>query len=127
MYTLILILILWYILCPQDDPDPVDFDAEAKKPAVKYEFSACCQKLFDVTFFSLSTLSKLIPMQVETEVLFEIMKAANYLDIRGLMDSSCKVVANLIMGKSPEQIREVLNIPDDLTAKEKEQIKRENE
>ena len=66
-------------------------------------------------------------MQVETGVLFEIMKAANYLDIRGLMDSSCKMVANLIMGKSPEQIREVLNIPDDLTAEEKEQIKRENE
>ena len=27
-------------------------------------------------------------------MLFEIMKAANYLDIRGLMDSSCKVMTN---------------------------------
>ena len=60
-------------------------------------------------------------------VLFDIMKAANYLDIRGLMDTSSKVVANLIMGKSPQQIREVLNIPDDLTSEEKEQIKRDNE
>lgn len=36
---------------PQDDPDPLDFDIGAKKPVAKYEFSACCQKLFDVIFF----------------------------------------------------------------------------
>lgn len=59
--------------------------------------------------------------------LFELILAANYLDIRGLLDVSCKTVANMIKGKSPEEIREIFNIENDFTKEELEQVRKENE
>ncbi|KAK0621160.1 negative regulator sulfur controller-3 [Bombardia bombarda] len=42
-------------------------------------------------------------MQVDQEMLFEIILAANYLDIKALLDVGCKTVANMIKGKSPRR------------------------
>src|SRR4051812_5925093 len=42
------------------------------------------------------------------------------------MDTGCQVVANMIKGKSPEEIRRTFNITNDFT-QEEEQIRRENE
>ncbi|KAL9055962.1 MAG: hypothetical protein Q9162_003258 [Coniocarpon cinnabarinum] len=66
-------------------------------------------------------------MQVDQEMLFEIILAANYLDIKALLDIGCKTVANMIKGKSPEEIRKTFNIQNDFTPEEEEQIRRENE
>ncbi|BFZ61146.1 hypothetical protein YB2330_002205 [Saitoella coloradoensis] len=66
-------------------------------------------------------------MQVDQEMLFEIILAANYLDIKGLLDVGCKTVANMIKGKSPEEIRKTFNIVNDFTPEEEAQIKKENE
>ncbi|KAJ4304284.1 E3 ubiquitin ligase complex SCF subunit scon-3 [Collariella sp. IMI 366227] len=66
-------------------------------------------------------------MQVDQEMLFEIILAANYLDIKPLLDVGCKTVANMIKGKSPEEIRKTFNITNDFTPEEEEQIRRENE
>lgn len=54
-------------------------------------------------------------------------QAANYLDIKALLDVGCKTVANMIKGKSPEEIRKTFNITNDFTPEEEEQIRRENE
>lgn len=43
------------------------------------------------------------------------------------MDVGCKTVANMIKGKSPEEIRKTFNITNDFSAEEEEQIRRENE
>lgn len=66
-------------------------------------------------------------MQVDQEMLFEIILAANYLDIKALLDVGCKTVANMIKGKSPEEIRKTFNITNDFTPEEEDQIRRENE
>ncbi|KAK9321905.1 E3 ubiquitin ligase SCF complex, Skp subunit [Lipomyces orientalis] len=66
-------------------------------------------------------------MQVDQEMLFEIILAANYLDIKALLEVGCKTVANMIKGKTPEEIRRTFNIQNDFTPEEEAQIRRENE
>ncbi len=44
------------------------------------------------------------------DILFEIILAANYLDIKPLLDLGCKTVAMMIKGKTPQQIREMFNV-----------------
>ncbi|TRM62577.1 Skp1 family, dimerization domain-containing protein [Schizophyllum amplum] len=66
-------------------------------------------------------------INVDQEMLFEIILAANYLDIKPLLDVGCKTVANMIKGKTPEEIRKLFNIVNDFTPEEEAQIKKENE
>ncbi|KAI8912594.1 Skp1 family, dimerization domain-containing protein [Gorgonomyces haynaldii] len=66
-------------------------------------------------------------INLDQGTLFEIILAANYLDIKGLLDLGCKTVANMIKGKSVEEIRKTFNIVNDFTPEEEEQIRKENE
>ena len=47
---------------------------------------------------------------MDQEALFELIRAANYLNVRGLLELCCKTVANMIKGKTPEEIRAHFNI-----------------
>ncbi|GMT17239.1 hypothetical protein PFISCL1PPCAC_8536, partial [Pristionchus fissidentatus] len=65
-------------------------------------------------------------LNVEQSVLFALILAANYMDIKGLLDNCCKTVADMIKGKSPDEIRKHFNIKNDFTPEEEEQIRKEN-
>ncbi|KAH8262413.1 hypothetical protein KR026_003474, partial [Drosophila bipectinata] len=49
-------------------------------------------------------------LKVDRETLFELIMAANYLDIKDLLALTCKAVADMIKGKTPEEIRMIFNI-----------------
>ena len=66
-------------------------------------------------------------LNVDQEMLYEIILAANYLNIKPLLNSGCKIVAEMIRGKSPEEIRKTFNIVNDFTPEEEAAIRRENE
>ncbi|CAF3318797.1 unnamed protein product [Rotaria socialis] len=58
---------------------------------------------WDKTFFN-----------IKQEMIFEIIVAADHLGMTELLDMGCKTVANMIKGKTPEEVRQTFNIPNDL-------------
>ncbi|RYR27316.1 hypothetical protein Ahy_B01g051370 [Arachis hypogaea] len=57
----------------------------------------------------------------------EAFEAANYLNIKSLLDLTCQTVADMIKGKTPEEIRKTFNIKNDFTPEEEEEVRRENQ
>jgi S-phase kinase-associated protein 1 len=66
-------------------------------------------------------------VKVDQSTLFELILAANYLNIKPLLDLCCLTVANMIKGKTPEEIRKTFNIVNDFTPEEEEEVRRENQ
>lgn len=65
-------------------------------------------------------------VDIEQEILFELILAANYMDIKSLLDLTCAKVSSMIKGKTPQEIRETFNITNDFTPEEESQIREEN-
>lgn len=65
-------------------------------------------------------------LKVDQGTLFELIMAANYLDIKKLLDLCCKSVANMIKGKSANEIRKTFNIKNDFNEEEEAQVRKEN-
>jgi S-phase kinase-associated protein 1 len=93
----------WVIRC-KDEPKLVDSD----KLAV---FTDWDRAFFDA---------------IESHMLFEILVATNYLEISPLYEMGCQIVADMIRGKTTEEIRGILNIKNDFTPEEEEAIRKEN-
>ncbi|CAB4061859.1 SKP1 [Lepeophtheirus salmonis] len=95
----------------KDDP-PIQEDDENKRKKRTDDISS-----WDADF-----------LKVDQGTLFELILAANYLDIKGLLDVTCKTVANMIKGKTPDEIRKTFNTSkNDFTPSEEEQVRKENE
>jgi len=79
-----------------------------------------------------ANMSEVVPawdadfVDVDQELLFELILAANYMDIKPLLDLTCAKVASMIKGKTPEQIRKAFNIQNDFTPEEEEAVRAEN-
>ncbi|XP_076907001.1 SKP1-like protein 1A [Bidens hawaiensis] len=65
-------------------------------------------------------------MDVDQSVLLHLTEAANYLNIKSLLDLTCQTVADMIKGKTPEEIHKIFNIKNDFTPEEEEEVRREN-
>jgi S-phase kinase-associated protein 1 len=61
--------------------------------------------------------------QIDQAMLFELILAANYLNIKSLLKLTCQAVADMIKGKTPEEIPKTFNIHNDLRPKEASMIK----
>ncbi|KAK9724648.1 hypothetical protein RND81_05G089500 [Saponaria officinalis] len=58
-------------------------------------------------------------MRLDTEKLRELKSAAKSLQLEHLNDLTSETLARIIKGKSPEEIRDIFGIPDDLTEEDK--------
>ena len=90
----------------KDDPIPTEEDEE------KYLQEASLDNIekWDEDFF-----------KVDQKLVFDLILAANYLDIKGLLNMGCVIVAKNIRGKTAVEIRKHFNLENDLTPEEEEQ------
>lgn len=58
-------------------------------------------------------------VRLDTKKLCELTSAADSLQLKPLVDLTSRTLARIIEGKSPEEIRDIFNLPDDLTEEEK--------
>lgn len=59
----------------------------------------------------------------DQNLLFNLIMAANYLEIKSLLDLACQRVADMIKGKNAEEIRETFNIENDFAPGEESKIR----
>jgi len=64
--------------------------------------------------------------EVDHPTLFDLILAANYLDIKPLLDLTCKTVALMLKGKTPDEIRKHFGITREFTPEDEAQVLREN-
>jgi len=65
-------------------------------------------------------------IDLDNERLAHLTLAANYLDIKPLLDLCCARITSFIKGKTPQEIRTNLGIVVDMTPEEVAQIEEEN-
>lgn len=65
-------------------------------------------------------------LNMEQSSLMEVIMAANYLNVKDLLEICCAKVASTIRGKKPEEIREMFGIENDFTPEEEAKIREEN-
>jgi len=82
-----------------------DVMPEIEKPIKSRDLAECGVPAWFVSF-----INKLTQQQ-----LFDVILAANYLDIPLLLDLGCAKVASMIKGQTPDEIRAIFNIPKDNT------------
>ncbi|XP_027115211.1 SKP1-like protein 21 isoform X2 [Coffea arabica] len=58
-------------------------------------------------------------IRMDTKRLCELTSAADSLQLKPLVDLTSRALARMIEGKTPEEIRDIFHLPDDLTEEEK--------
>ena len=87
---------------------------EIERPLPSQNFNECVDD-WDYNFIDL-----------DLDKISEINLAANYLDIRPLLELSGAKIASLIKGKTTQEVRKIFNIENEFTPEEEEQIIEEN-
>jgi S-phase kinase-associated protein 1 len=88
---------------------------EITKPLRSANLAECNVSEWDIEF-----------VNMEKEILFELILAANYMDIKPLLELCCAKVASMLRGKTVEQIRQEFNIVNDFTPEEEARVREEN-
>ncbi|KAL9249034.1 SKP1-like protein [Drosera capensis] len=67
-------------------------------------------------------------VNVDLDTLYHlIMVSADFMNVKGLLRLTCRRVADIIHGKTPEEIRQSFGIQNDFTPEEEEEIKKQNQ
>nr|BAD67757.1 putative SKP1 [Oryza sativa Japonica Group] len=62
-------------------------------------------------------------IDVDTDTLYHLLMAGNLMGVEGVLELAVQRTAELIRGKSPEEIRDTFKIANDFTPEEEEIIK----
>jgi S-phase kinase-associated protein 1 len=65
-------------------------------------------------------------VRVPLSTLFEMILAANFLDLKPMLNITCKAVAEMIKGRTPEDIKKIFGVEGDFTQEEKDKVINEN-
>ncbi|CAN0930103.1 SKP1-like protein 4 [Linum grandiflorum] len=65
-------------------------------------------------------------VKVNLMMLFDLILAADYLNIKELLDLTCQKAAHVIFGKTTEEMCKIFNIKNDFTPEEEANIRIEN-
>ena len=87
---------------------------EIERPLPSQNFKECVDE-FDFNF-----------TDIDLDMIFEIVLASNYLDIKPLLELASAKVASILKGKTTEEIRRTFNITNEFTPEEEQQIIEEN-
>lgn len=90
----------------QDPADPADPATDARSE-------------FDASFVA--------DLKADHAMMFDLIMAANYLNIKPLLDLLCRTAADMISGKTVEEIRDMFGIQNDFTPEEEERVRQENQ
>ena len=102
---------------PPNTDVPIDVEIETLKNIIEY-----LENLDKIDEWKSNFLDNL-----SDEPLFKLVTAANYLNIKSLLDITCKHIADEIKKCStPQEIRRRFNIKNDFTPEEEEEVRREN-
>ncbi|XP_010510863.1 PREDICTED: SKP1-like protein 14 [Camelina sativa] len=100
-----------------DDEEEMSKEAKEKKEADSMsEEEAAKLKEWEAEFLKDKDLA----------TFFQLILAANYLNVKGLLDLTCQNVADHIKDMTPEEVRVIFNIKNDFTPEEEEAVRREN-
>ncbi|KAI3908216.1 hypothetical protein MKW98_029517 [Papaver atlanticum] len=77
------------------------------------------KKIWDAEFLNFDVLTN-------SQLVFDMILAANFLNIQGLLDLASQKVAEVIYGKTPEEIRRTFNVQN-FRPEEEEEVLRENQ
>ena len=65
-------------------------------------------------------------VEKDHELLIDVIFAANFLSVKDLVELGCAAAASMIKGKTPQQIRDLFGIENDLTPEQEEKIREQN-
>lgn len=60
-------------------------------------------------------------------IIYEILSGANYMEIPALKDTVVKYIASWIVGKTPQEIRDILKLENDITTAEANRMSQHNQ
>ena len=60
------------------------------------------------------------------DIIFELILASNYLDIKSLLELGSAKISSILKGKTTEELKNIFNITNDFTPEEEQQIIEEN-
>ncbi|KAM7520284.1 hypothetical protein LguiB_019246 [Lonicera macranthoides] len=65
-------------------------------------------------------------LDVDQSIPYDLLMAANYLNIKDLLEKICEKIAGMIEGKSVEEIRKTFEIENDFEPEQEKEIRSEN-